>query len=92
MSTNYKFKRNFVYILKKYKRKSYNELLTCEYPITDLMTIEGNTLNIEIILLEKHENYLLLGLDVNLLETKNIFCGNSIGRTFAVYKNKSNIV
>ncbi|WP_297408336.1 hypothetical protein [uncultured Akkermansia sp.] len=56
------------------------------------MTIEGNTLNIEIILLEKHENYLLLGLDVNLLETKNIFCGNSIGRTFAVYKNKSNIV
>lgn len=92
MSINYKFKRHFICILRKYKKKTYDELLTCEYPITDLVTIEGDTLNIEIMLLEKHTDYLLLGLDVTLLGTKKIFCRNSIGRTFAVYKNKSNAV
>lgn len=87
MSFDYKSKRHFIYILRKYKRKTYDELLTSEYPITDLVTIEGETLNIEIILFEKHRDYLLLGLDVDFLESKKIFCGKSIGRTFAVYKN-----
>lgn len=55
MNINYKFKKHFIYILREYKRKIYNELLKHEYPITDLVTIEKDTLSIEIILLENIE-------------------------------------
>ena len=34
------------YILREYKRKTYNELLKHEYPITDLVTIEKDTLDV----------------------------------------------
>ena len=68
-----------------YRRKTYNELLKHEYPITDLVTIEKDTLSIEIILLEKYRDHLLLGLDVTLLGSKKICCKNSIRRTFTVY-------
>lgn len=54
MNINYKFK-SIIYILREYKRKTYNELLKHEYPITDLVTIEKDTLSIEIILLENIE-------------------------------------
>ena len=64
MNINYKFKKNFIYILREYKRKTYNELLKHEYPITDLVTIEKDTLSIEIILLEKYRDHLLLGLSL----------------------------
>lgn len=85
MNINYKFKKNFTCILREYKRKTYDELLKYEYPITDLVTIEKDTLSIEIVLLEKYRYHLLLGLDVTLLGSKKICCKNSIRRTFAVY-------
>ena len=77
MNINYKFKKHYIYILREYKRKTYNELLKHEYPITDLVTIEKDTLSIEIILLEKYRDHLLLGLDVTLLGSKKICCKNS---------------
>lgn len=88
MNINYKFKKHFIYILREYKRKTYNELLKHEYPITDLVTIEKDTLSIEIILLEKYRDHLLLGLDVTLLGSKKICCKNSIRRTFTVYNKQ----
>ena len=40
-------KTGFAQRLREYKRKTYNELLKHEYPITDLVTIEKDTLSIE---------------------------------------------
>ena len=33
MNINYKFKKHYIYILREYKRKTYNELLKHEYSL-----------------------------------------------------------
>lgn len=84
MKFSYKFKRRFLRILKEYEGKSYHELLAHEYPINDLVTTEDDVLDIEVVLLEEHDDFLLLGLIVTSCSSKRICC-NSISRTFAVY-------
>ena len=87
MDIDYRLKKYFLNILKEYKKKKYNELLRYDYPITDIVTIGQDMLSIEVILFEKYEDHLLLGLDVTLLGSKKICCKNSIRRTFTIYND-----
>lgn len=89
---SYIFKKYFIKILKKYKKKTYEDFLGYEYPITEIVQYGKNIFNVEIVLFEKYPDYLLLGLEVILLEPKKIsLCGrNSIRRTFAIYDKNFN--
>lgn len=87
MNIDYKLKKYFLKILREYKKKTYDELLRCEYPITDIVVIGQDTLSVEVILFEKYEDHLLLGLDVTLLGSKKLCCKNSIRRTFTIYND-----
>lgn len=86
MTFSYQFKRHFLRILKEYKGKSYQDYLTQEYPITDLVRTEDDLLDVEVILFEKHRDVLLLGLEVTPRSAHRFICGRSIRRTFAVHR------
>lgn len=90
---SYRFKKYFLKILNEYKKKTYQDFLKEEYPITEVIKMEETIFTTEIVLLEKHRDHLLLVLDISLLEPSNKFscCGNSIGRTFIIRNSLNQI-
>lgn len=90
---SYRFKKYFLKILNEYKKKTYQDFLKEEYPITEVIKMEETIFTTEIVLLEKHRDHLLLVLDISLLEPSNKFscCGNLIGRTFIIRNSLNQI-
>lgn len=91
MHVKYKYKKQLVFVLRMYKKISYDEYVKKQYPITDLITVYGEELDVEIVLLEETSDSLLLHLVVTWPERKITCCSNFLQALFEVHKtNTSN--
>ncbi len=87
---NFKYKKKLVFVLRMYKKISYDEYAKKQYPITDLITVNGEELDVEIVLLEKTNDTLLLHLVVTWPERRITCCSNYLQALFEVHRTNAN--